>query len=130
MIYRVRVARPGILAMSSIIAGSDIKRMRRHAADAAALLRALANEQRLAILCRLVEGEATVGELQQGLELAQSALSQHLARLRAAGLVATRREAQSIHYSLPPGPAHHIMQTLHAIYCPPSKSATRRKSRT
>ena len=118
------------MSMTTAIARSDIKRMRLHAAEAAALLRALANEQRLAILCRLVEGEATVGELQQGLELAQSALSQHLARLRAAGLVATRREAQSIHYSLLPGPAHRIMQTLHAIYCPPSKSATRRKSRT
>jgi DNA-binding transcriptional ArsR family regulator len=114
--------------MPPAIARSDLKQMRRHAADAAALLRALGNEQRLAILCRLVEGEATVGELQQGLDLAQSALSQHLARLRAAGVVATRREAQSIHYSLLPGPAHHIMQTLHAIYCPPRKPAIRRKS--
>jgi DNA-binding transcriptional ArsR family regulator len=106
----------------------DPAAMRAHASAAADLLRALGNEQRLLVLCRLVEGEASVGELQDELDLSQSALSQHLARLRAAGLVATRREAQSIHYSLPPGPARHIMQTLHAIYCAPQVQATRRRT--
>jgi DNA-binding transcriptional ArsR family regulator len=100
--------------------------MRQHAEHAAELLRTIGNEQRLLILCRLVEGEASVGELQQVLALSQSALSQHLARLRDAGLVATRREAQSIRYSLPPGPAHRIMQTLYDIYCPTPASRTPR----
>jgi DNA-binding transcriptional ArsR family regulator len=118
-----------VTALASITeTKADSAAMRAHASAAAGLLRALGNEQRLLVLCRLVEGEASVGELQAELDLSQSALSQHLARLRAAGVVATRREAQSIHYSLLPGPAHHIMQTLHAIYCPPRKPAIRRKS--
>lgn len=103
-----------------------LARMRRHAGDAADLLRAIGNEQRLLILCHLVESEASVGELQAALGLGQSALSQHLARLRTAELVQTRREAQSIHYSLPPGPVHRIMQTLQAIYCPPRAPRSRR----
>jgi DNA-binding transcriptional ArsR family regulator len=106
----------------------DLAAMRAHASAAAGLLRALGNEQRLLVLCRLVEGEASVGELQAELDLSQSALSQHLARLRAAGLVTTRREAQSIRYSLPPGPAHQIMQTLHAIYCAPQAQAMRKRA--
>jgi len=96
-------------------------------ADAAArLLRALANEQRLRILCLLVDGESTVGRINDCLpELSQSALSQHLARLRDEGLVATRREAQNVWYSLPDGPAQAIIATLHGIYCTPRKSGRR-----
>jgi DNA-binding transcriptional ArsR family regulator len=92
-------------------------RMARHAEAAAELLRALGNEQRLLILCLLVEGERSVGELLEALDLAQSALSQHLARLREAGLVQTRRDAQKVFYRLVPGPAQQVMATLHAIYC-------------
>lgn len=91
--------------------------MRVHAADAARLLRALANEKRLMLLCTLVEGEKSVGELNVEVDLSQSALSQHLAVLRADGLVSTRREAQTIYYSLADGPAHRIIATLHGIYC-------------
>ena len=91
--------------------------MRAHAADAARLLKALANEKRLMLLCLLVEGERSVGELNARVDLSQSALSQHLAVLRSEGLVATRREAQSILYSLVPGPAQRILQTLHDVYC-------------
>mgnify|MGYP003609106497 FL=1 len=95
----------------------DPEAMRAHAADAARLLRALANEKRLMLLCTLVEGEKSVGELNSQVDLSQSALSQHLAVLRADGLVATRREAQTIYYSLAAGPAPRIIDTLHGIYC-------------
>ena len=89
-----------------------------HAADAAQLLKALGNEQRLHILCNLLDGPLAVGELNQRLNLSQSALSQHLALLRELELVDTRREAQTIYYSLPDGPVVRIMALLQAIYCP------------
>ena len=91
--------------------------MHAHAGDAAHLLKALGNEQRLLILCHLLARPLSVGELNERLELSQSALSQHLALLRAGGLVDTRREAQSIFYSLPPGPVTRIMALLQDIYC-------------
>lgn len=95
----------------------DPEAMRAHAADAAQLLRALANDKRLMLLCLLVEGERSVGELNAKVELSQSALSQHLAVLRADGLVTTRREAQTIFYTLADGPAQRILETLHGLYC-------------
>jgi DNA-binding transcriptional ArsR family regulator len=96
--------------------------MRPHAARAALLLKALANPQRLMILCNLAGGELTVGDLIERLPLGQSATSQHLAVLREQGIVATRREAQTIHYSLQPGPAADVIAVLHDIYCgPPSR---------
>ena len=70
------------------------------------------------LLCLLIEhGELSVGQLQATVDLSQSALSQHLARMREDGLVGTRREAQTIYYSLADGPAHRIIETLHGIYC-------------
>ncbi len=96
-------------------------RMQAHACEASGLLKAMGNEQRLLILCQLVGRELSVGELQAGSQLSQSALSQHLAVLREAALVQTRREGQSIFYSLPDGPVHKVMQTLHDIYCGPDK---------
>lgn len=95
----------------------DPETMRAHAADAARLLKALGNEKRLLLLCLLVEAERSVGELNARLDLSQSALSQHLAVLRADGLVTTRRDAQTIYYSLAEGPAQRIIDTLHDIYC-------------
>jgi DNA-binding transcriptional ArsR family regulator len=94
-----------------------IDEMHAHAGDAAHLLKALGNEQRLLILCHLLSRPLSVGELNNRLELSQSALSQHLALLREGGLVETRREAQSIYYSLPPGPVTRIMALLQDIYC-------------
>ena len=91
--------------------------MRMHAADAAQLLRALANEKRLMLLCLLVEGERSVSELNSKVDLSKSALSQHLAVLRTDGLVQTRRVAQTIYYALADGPAQRIIETLHGIYC-------------
>ena len=91
--------------------------MKPHAKDAAGLLKALANEQRLMILCNLLEGPLAVGELNARVGLSQSALSQHLAVLREAGIVATEREAQTIYYSLPKGPVTKIIGVLHREYC-------------
>jgi DNA-binding transcriptional ArsR family regulator len=106
--------------------------MGRHAADAAQLLRALANEHRLMILCLLAEGEHHVGAINERVDLSQSALSQHLAVLRADGLVETRRESQTIYYRLASGPVHALIETLHGIYCgtgsqPRPRAAPRRR---
>jgi ArsR family transcriptional regulator, virulence genes transcriptional regulator len=95
----------------------DADAMRMHAGDASRLLKALANEQRLQILCLLAGGERAVGELNAELDLSQSALSQHLAVLREQGMVTTRREAQSIVYALAPGPSQTLIETLHGLYC-------------
>lgn len=103
--------------------GFDPDAMQAHSDDAARLLKALANPQRLRVLCLLVGDEMTVGQLNEQLsDLSQSALSQHLARLREEGLVATRRQAQTVWYSLPPGPAQAIITTLHGIYCGPRRA--------
>lgn len=93
--------------------------MARHAEQAAALLKALAHPARLLVLCQLVEGEASVGQLQPLTGLGASALSQHLAVLRELALVHTRREAQTIYYSLAEGPAAGVLQVLYAAYCGP-----------
>jgi DNA-binding transcriptional ArsR family regulator len=100
--------------------------MHAHAAEAAQLLKALGNEQRLHILCNLLDGPLSVGELNQRLELSQSALSQHLALLRAMELVETRREAQTIYYSLPDGPVVRVMALLQDLYCPRDPGAQQR----
>ena len=97
---------------------TDISALREHAGRAAALLRALSNENRLMILCLLIEGERSVGELNAALPLSQSALSQHLALLREEGLVETRREAQTVFYAVTSEPAREVISTLHAVYCP------------
>jgi DNA-binding transcriptional ArsR family regulator len=100
----------------------DADAMRANSDDAARLLKALANPQRLQLLCLLVGNELTVGQLNRHLpDLSQSALSQHLARLRDEALVDTRREAQNVWYSLPKGPAQAIITALHGIYCVPPK---------
>jgi ArsR family transcriptional regulator, virulence genes transcriptional regulator len=100
------------------LAGLDWKSMRRSAGDAASLLKSLANESRLIIMCVLAEGECSVGQLNDRVELSQSALSQHLAVLREQGLVQTRRQSQTIFYRLADTPALKIVHLLHDIYCP------------
>ncbi|MGM8228103.1 ArsR/SmtB family transcription factor [Cellvibrio sp. ARAG 10.3] len=89
-----------------------------HAREAAALMKALANENRLMILCTLVNGEMSVGELNAKVPLSQSALSQHLASLREAKLVVTRKEAQTVYYQLCGDEATRIIAVLQSIYCP------------
>lgn len=96
----------------------DVASFEANAAAAAGLLRALANERRLMILCRLKDGEMSVGALQEALGLSQSALSQHLAVLRAEGTVATRREAQTIFYRIADPAAAKVVATLAEIFCP------------
>lgn len=91
--------------------------MARHASEAASLLKALAHPARLLVLCQLVEGERSVGELQPITGLSMSALSQHLAVLRQMSLVTTRREAQTIVYAIAQGPAVGVLDALHAAYC-------------
>ena len=101
---------------------ADLSAMHERADEAARLLKALGNPQRLRVLCLLVEGERSVGEIHKDLpDLSQSALSQHLARLREEGLVRTRREAQSIRYAVEAGPARAVIEVLHAAYCRPSR---------
>ena len=100
-----------------VVTSPSIEQMRAHAADAAGLMKALGNESRLMILCTLVDGERSVSELNGVIPLSQSALSQQLARLRSQALVETRRESQTIYYSLAPGPADKIIHLLHSIYC-------------
>jgi DNA-binding transcriptional ArsR family regulator len=87
------------------------------AAHAVELLKAMANEWRLMILCQLSEGEKTVSELQQILGLSQSALSQHLAILRREKIVRARKHAQSVSYSLSGDDATKVMNTLHEVFC-------------
>jgi len=100
------------------LAGLDWGAMRRSASDAASLLKGLANESRLIIMCVLAEGECSVGQLNERVDLSQSALSQHLAVLREQGLVQTRRVSQTIFYRLTETPAQKIIKLLHDIYCP------------
>ena len=95
----------------------DPDAMDRAADQASALLRSLGNGTRLMILCHLVQGERSVGALQALLGIEQSPLSQHLARLRKDGLVATRREAQTIHYRIASDEATRLIETLYGLYC-------------
>jgi ArsR family transcriptional regulator, virulence genes transcriptional regulator len=96
---------------------SDMKAMRRHAGEAAGMLRALSHEARLRVLCELVDGERTAGDLVARSGLSQSALSQHLAKLREEGLVTTRRESQVIFYRLDDPRAARLLGVLHELYC-------------
>ena len=98
-----------------------------HAADATVLLKALGNEQRLLVLCTLLDGPHSVGEINARVPLSQSALSQHLAVLRTAGIVRTRRESQTIWYEIAAGPANHVMEALYTAFCAPQARAQRGK---
>lgn len=95
----------------------DLDAMSVHADEAAMLLKALSNKGRLMILCILSGQELSVGELVARVPLGQSALSQHLALLRRAGLVKTRRQSQTIFYSLADPRAREIIRLLHQLYC-------------
>ena len=95
-----------------------LKELTKQASDAAQLLKLLGNEKRLLILCFLAaRGEMTVGELVDVVKLSQSALSQHLGRLRADGLVAFRRTSQTLHYRVADKRALQVLQVLKEIFC-------------
>jgi DNA-binding transcriptional ArsR family regulator len=108
-----------MVAPAGMIA-TDLAALQAQAAEAARMLRLLANENRLLLLCHLAgEGEMTVGRLAEAIGLSQPALSQHLARLREDGLVATRREAQAVFYRLADPKAARLLAVLRDLYCPP-----------
>ncbi|MGA3301848.1 MAG: metalloregulator ArsR/SmtB family transcription factor [Methylovirgula sp.] len=94
--------------------------MSEKAESAAELLKSLANRHRLLIVCQLIEGERSVGELAEFLGIRDSTVSQHLALLRKDGLVVTRREGQTIFYSIGSAPARAVLETLYGIYCAPA----------
>jgi DNA-binding transcriptional ArsR family regulator len=99
------------------VAAVDPGAMLRHAGQATELLKTLANEQRLSICCLLLEGDRTVTELNESVDLSQSALSQHLTVLREAGVVDRDRDGQRMRYRLTPGPAIAVIEALHGAYC-------------
>lgn len=119
---RRKPAREPVVPRGQAASAAD---MARHAEAAAALLKALAHPARLRVLCRLVEGECSVGELQPLVGLSMSALSQHLAVLREMALVTTRRESQTIHYAIAPGPGMGVLGALHDAYCAPHGTSSR-----
>ncbi|MBM7038335.1 ArsR/SmtB family transcription factor [Vibrio ulleungensis] len=95
----------------------NIRDMEKNSAKAITLLKAVANERRLQILCLLYEQESSVTDLSERLNLSQSALSQHLAWLRRDELVATRKEAQTVFYSLNSEEVKRLVHLLHDMYC-------------
>jgi DNA-binding transcriptional ArsR family regulator len=99
------------------------------AADRASdLLKAMSNRHRLLIICQLIDGERSVGDLADLLDLRDSTVSQHLALLRKDGLVSARRDAQTIYYSIASDPAREVLKALYRVYCAPPK-ATKARSK-
>lgn len=103
-----------ITLKKSAIAALDAK-----AEQASRLLTALANPKRLMVLCNLINGERSVGELAEIAGISQSALSQHLGKMRALELVETRREGQTIYYRLASPAAREVIETLYRVFCAP-----------
>lgn len=97
----------------------DLAMFEESAERAATLLRLLGNEKRLMLLCQLADGELSVRDIQSRVGLSQSALSQHLALLRAEGIVGTRRESQTIYYRIVDHAAMRVIETLAELFCPP-----------
>ena len=97
----------------------DLSELEPKAAEAEAFLKAFANRHRLMVLCELHQGEKSVGALQESIGLSQSALSQHLARLRSDDLVQTRRESQTIYYSIASPHVARLIGLLYELYCGP-----------
>ncbi|MEX6505363.1 ArsR/SmtB family transcription factor [Jiella sp. M17.18] len=112
----------------SNLASSDIRKLERRSEEVAAILALMANPVRLRILCLLAKQEMQVGALAGAVGLSQSALSQHLAKLRAGGAVETRRDRQAIHYRLADGEVRAIMASLYEIFCKPLEAATDERS--
>ena len=106
----------------------DTKKFGAQAESVANLLKLLSNTHRLMILCRLQEGERSVGQLEDFVGLNQSALSQHLARLRHDGIVTTRRDARTIYYKIADDNTVRIIKELYTIYCKPSSKPKKGKN--
>ena len=95
----------------------DPRELAKAAGKASELMKTLGHRDRLMVLCHLVSGEKSVGELARLLDLPQSPLSQHLARMRRESLVKTRREAQTIYYSIDSPEAERIVRLMHELFC-------------
>jgi DNA-binding transcriptional ArsR family regulator len=95
----------------------DARKMANAAQKASELMKTLGHKDRLMVLCHLASGEKSVGELASLLDIPQSPLSQHLARMRKESLVSTRREAQTIYYSISSGKAGRMVELMHELYC-------------
>ncbi len=93
------------------------EKMSRAANGAVGLLQSLGNKSRLMIMCQLIEGEKSVGQLAELLQARESTVSQHLALLRKDRLVTTRRQGQTIFYTIASDPARQLLETLYQIYC-------------
>ena len=104
--------------------------IRKQAEKAVTLLKALGSHNRLMIAYQLVEGERSVGELANSLEIGETVVSQHLSLMRKDGLVAARRDGRSIHYSLSGDATRRVLETLYAIYCSPDGEAGSRPGET
>jgi DNA-binding transcriptional ArsR family regulator len=107
--------------------GMDIEQLAPKAAEAESFLKAMASRHRLMILCELHAGEMSVSALQEALGLGQSSLSQHLARLRADGLVETRRVSQTIFYRIDNPKVSRMMQALYESFCADEKKKRKGK---
>ena len=105
--------------MTTLLEASNSDAMELKAEEVSRLLTAMANAKRLLVLCCLVEGERSVGQLAQTVGLNPAALSQHLGKMRALNLVATRRDGQSIYYRLASREVREILKTLYRLYCAP-----------
>lgn len=103
--------------IQTLLSALDVERMVDNARQASDLLKALSQESRLLILCLLSQGEKSVGELEEFLSLKQSTVSQQLARLRLEGLVTSRREGQTIYYTLASADVETILDALYDIFC-------------
>jgi len=108
-------ARPA--PVTTTLRPNELAALHSRASRVCVVLKAIANEARLMLVCKLAEGEKSVGQLQAHVGLSQSAVSQHLAMLREHKLVSTRRRGQSVHYALTSGETAAIIKTLHDQFC-------------
>jgi len=112
------------------MSGINLAELQTNALRAAALLKLMGNPSRLLILCQLSEGEKSVSELERVIGVSQSALSQHLALLRHQNVVSTRRDAQTIYYSLAGMEASAVLATLYEVFCSKSSKPRSRRLKT
>lgn len=117
MLFNILLSRQGVDHMESQLTAQTLDGLRQSAARCCALLKAMAHEDRLLLLCQLTQGEHNVGELEASVGIHQPSLSQHLGVLREEGLVAARREGKYIYYHLASHEVIAIMQTLSALFC-------------
>lgn len=116
--------RPAVNGRAAAAMAADLIELQRRSREAAALLKALANPDRLMLLCHLLEQERTVAELGQTTGIAQPSLSQQLGVLRQEALVATRREGKHVHYRVASPAVPALLQALHRLYCAPRRGPT------